>query len=53
MHSGFALHWREPLSIIVDYWIDAHERGMRSGDLNAAVQVRDSIFRRFHTPDSS
>ena len=42
MHSGFALHWREPLSIIVDYWIDAHERGMRSGDLNAAVQVRDS-----------
>ncbi len=53
MHSGFALHWREPLSIIVDYWIDAHERGMRSGDLNAAVQVRDSKFRRFHTPDSS
>ena len=42
MHSGFALHWREPLSIIVEYWIDAYERGMRSGDLNAAVQVRDS-----------
>jgi len=27
LHSGFALHWREPLSIIVDCWIDAHKQG--------------------------
>jgi len=49
LHSGFALHWREPLSITVDYWIDAHRRGMRNGDLNAAVQVRP--FQMFQCPN--
>jgi hypothetical protein len=48
LHSGFALHWREPLSIIVDYWIDGHQRGMRDGDINAAVQVRISFFSLTH-----
>ena len=42
VHAGFALHWREPLSIAVDFWIDAHRRGMKDGDLNAAAQVRSS-----------
>lgn len=39
---SFVLHWREPLSITVDYWLDAYKRGMRNGDLNAAFQVRDA-----------
>lgn len=38
LYSGFAFHWRRPLSNTLDYWIDAYQKGMRAGDLNAATK---------------
>lgn len=37
LHSGIVLHWRQPLSMTVDYWIDAHKEGMHNGDISTAV----------------
>jgi hypothetical protein len=29
-HAGFALHWRQPLSQTVDFWVNAYQHGMRN-----------------------
>jgi predicted ATPase len=46
LYSQFAMHWREPLSITVDQWIDGYHRGMRNGDLNSAAQVSVDILQQ-------
>jgi predicted ATPase len=37
LYANMALHWRQPLSFMVDDQIEGYQSGIRNGDINAAV----------------